>query len=138
MPPPELPAGFTTYPENSPFLERLGPLYLRMDDRKPIMGLRICPHHCNNKGTAHGGLLATLADVSLGKSAGWSQEPRIPLVTTSLTVDYLGAARLNDWISAETDFHQVGKEMAFANCYIRSGDKVLARANGVYKVLKQI
>ncbi|MGB0551286.1 MAG: PaaI family thioesterase [Alphaproteobacteria bacterium] len=76
-----------------------------MDGRKPIIELRICPHHCNYKGTAHGGLLATLADISLGKSAGWGQEPRIPLVTTSLTVNYLGASRLNDWISAGTDFH---------------------------------
>ncbi len=131
MTPPELPAGFAAYPENSPFLERLGPLYLRMDGMKPIIGLRICLHHCNNKGTAHGGLLASLANISLGKSAGRSQEPRIPLVTTSLTVDYLASARLSDWILADPDFQRVGKGLAFANGYIRSGDKVLARANGV-------
>ena len=97
----QLPDGFAPYPENSPFLDRVGPLFLKMDGMKPIIGLYICKHHCNNKGTAHGGLMATLADISLGKTAGWSQEPRAPLVTTSLTIDHFGAARLHDWIVAE-------------------------------------
>ena len=132
----QLPDGLAPYPENSPFLDRVGPLFLKMDGMKPIIGLYICEHHCNNKGTAHGGLMATLADISLGKTAGWSQEPRVPLVTTSLTIDYFGAARLHDWIVAETDFNRVGSEMAFANCYVRSGDKALARASGVFKVVR--
>lgn len=59
----------------------------------------------------------------------------MPLVTTSLTTDYFGAARLNDWIVAETDFNHVGSEMALANCYVRSGGKALARASGVFKVV---
>ena len=132
----QLPDGVAPYPENSPFLDRVGPLFLKMDGMKPIIGLYICEHHCNNKGTAHGGLMATLADISLGKTASWSQKPRVPLVTTSLTIDYFGAARLHDWIFAETDFNRVGSEMAFANCYARSGDKALARARGVFKVVR--
>lgn len=131
------PEGFHLYPETSPFLERVGPLFLKMEGMKPIIGLRIGAHHCNNKNTAHGGLIATLADISLGKTAGWSQEPRVPLLTTSLTIDYLGAARLDDWIEAETDFNRVGSDIAFANCYIMSGDRHLARASGVYKVVSQ-
>ena len=57
------------------------------------------------------------------------------LLTTSLTTEIFGAARLHDWIVAETDFNRVGCEMAFANCYVRSGDKALARASGVFKVV---
>ena len=79
--------------------------------------------------------MATLADISLGKTAGWSQEPRAPLVTTSLTIDYFGAARLHNWIVAETDLNRVGSEMAFANCHICTCDKALARVSGVFKVV---
>ena len=131
----EIPEGFSIYPENSPFIDLLGPLYVRMEGRQPILGMRIAEYHCNNKGTAHGGLMATLADLSLGKTAGWSVEPRIPLLTASLTIDYLSAARLGDWVEAVTDFHRVGKDLAFGNCFISSGDKHLVRANGVYKVI---
>ena len=39
-----------------------------------------------------------------------------------------------EWIEAKSDFHRIGKELAFANCYIRVGDRVIGRANGQYKV----
>ena len=65
-----------------------------------MIGLWVLEHHCNNKNSAHGGLFATLADIALGKTSSWSETPPIPLVTTSLTIDYLGAARLGDWIEA--------------------------------------
>ena len=59
----------------------------------------------------------------------------MPLVTTSLTTDYFGAARLHEWIVAETDYNRVGSAMALANRYVRTCDKALARASGVFKVL---
>ena len=59
----------------------------------------------------------------------------MPLVNTSLTTEYFGAARLHDWIVAETDLNRVGSEMAFANCHICTCDKALARVSGVLKVV---
>lgn len=132
----DLPEGFAPYPETSPFLDRIGPFYQKDDGQTLILAVRVLPHHCNNKGAAHGGLLAALADISLGKTCGRSREPRIPLVTTSLTIDYIGAARLGDWIEATTDFNRVGRDLAFANCFLRSGERILARANGVYKIVQ--
>ena len=96
----EILIGFEPYPEMSPFLNRLGPLYLKQGESGPVIGLWVLEHHCNNKNSAHGGLFATLADIALGKTSSWSETPPIPLVTTSLTIDYLGAARLGDWIEA--------------------------------------
>ena len=63
----QLPDGYAPQPENSPFLDRVVQLFLKMDGMKPIIGLYICDHHCNNKGTAHGGLMAELEDKSLSK-----------------------------------------------------------------------
>ena len=65
-----------------------------------MIGLRVRKHNCKNKNSAHGGFFATLADIAVGKTQCWSEPPPIPLVTTSLTIDYLGAARLGDWIEA--------------------------------------
>lgn len=129
------PSGFEPYPEMSPFLDRLAPLFLKQAATGPVIGLRILGHHCNNKNTAHGGLFATLADIALGKTASWSQSPPVPLLTTSLTIDYFGAARLDDWIEAAADFNRVGRDIAFANCYITCGERRLARASGVYKTV---
>jgi acyl-coenzyme A thioesterase 13 len=129
-----VPAGFVPYGEPSPFLDRIGPLYQRDDERGLAFGLLVLEHHCNRRGIAHGGLLATLADVALGKSAEWKSEPRARLLTTGIAYDFIGIARLGEWIEAVADFHRVGREIAFANCYIRCGGKVIGRANGQYRV----
>ena len=129
------PAGYSPYTETSPFLDRIGPFYECGTGGSLVVAVRVLPHHCNNKELAHGGLLAALADISLGKTAGRSREPRVRLLTTSLTIDYIGAARLGDWVEATTEFSRVGRDIAFANCYIRAGDRTLARASGIYKVI---
>ena len=129
-----IPEGFVPYAEPSPFLDRVGPFYQRDDANGLAFGLLILDHHCNRRGIAHGGLMTTLADVALGKTAEWKSEPRARLMTTGIAYDFIGIARLGDWIEAAADFHRVGREIAFANCYIRCGGKVIGRANGQFRV----
>jgi acyl-coenzyme A thioesterase 13 len=131
---PLVPDGFVPYREPSPFLDRIGPIYEREDASGLSFGLFILEHHCNRRGTAHGGLLVTLADVTLGKTAEWRSSPPARLLTTGIAYDFMGVAKMGEWIEARADFHRVGKEVAFANCYIRAGDRVIGRANGQYKI----
>ena len=129
-----IPSGFVPYSEPSPFLDRIGPLYQRDEGPHPAFGLVVLEHHCNRRGIAHGGLLATLADVALGKAAEWRSEPRVRLLTTAIAYDFIGIAKLGEWIEAQTDFHRVSREIAFANCYILCGGRTIGRANGQYRV----
>jgi acyl-coenzyme A thioesterase 13 len=84
---------------------------------------------------AHGGLIVALADISLGKTGEWLSQPPVSLLTASLTVDFYSAARRGDWLQAETDVARVGHQVAFGNCYSRVGDRIVARASGVFNVL---
>ncbi len=101
------------------------------------MGLRVLEHHSNNKNLANGSFFATLAYVVLGKTSRWSETPPIPLVTTSLTDDHLGVARLGDCIETAADFHGAGYGLAIANCYVSCGERHPARASGVYKTINR-
>ena len=130
----ELPAGFVPYREPSPFLDRVGPIYERDDETGLVFGIRVLDHHCNRRGIAHGGLLVSLADVVLGKTAEWRADPPPRLLTTGIAYDFMGIAQRGEWIEAQADFYRVGREVAFANCYIRVGTKIIGRANGQYKV----
>ena len=59
----------------SPFLDLIGPLFQRPndgDDGGFVIGLRIEEKLCNARQGAHGGVLATLADISLG----YARRPR--------------------------------------------------------------
>jgi len=127
-----VPEGFLPYTEPGPFLDRVGPLYERDDDRGLVFGFCVLEHHCNRRRFAHGGLLVTLADVALGKAAERHSDPPVSLLTTSITYDFIGVARRGH--EAQTDFKRVGREIAFANCYIRSEGRKIGRASGVFKV----
>lgn len=130
-----VPDGFVPYKEPSPFLDRVGPLYERGGDAAEfVLGLLVLDHHCNRRGFAHGGLLVTLADIALGKTGERRSDPPASLLTASLAFDFVGVARRGEWVEARCDFHRTGRTLAFANCYITSGARVVGRANGLFKV----
>jgi acyl-coenzyme A thioesterase 13 len=127
------PSGFEPLFRSSPFLDHLGPFFMRKQaDGTFVVGVRILPHHANGRGGAHGGLLMTLCDIALGYRTTSSVEPRPMLTTASITTDFAGAAKVGDWVEAHVDVHKVGGRMAFANCYIvRDGERIV-HASGVF------
>ena len=130
----EIPKGFKALFRTSPVLELIGPLYARGKGVELALGLRVEAKHCNARGTVHGGILATLADVALGYALAFSTDPPTGAVTVNLALDYLGAAKKGDWIEARMDFQQMGKRLAFGNCYIAVGGQRIARASAVFLV----
>jgi acyl-coenzyme A thioesterase 13 len=133
MPDIDPPAGFEPLFRTSPFLDHLGPFFMRrQEDGSFVVGLRVLPHHANGRGGAHGGLLMTLCDIALGYRTTSSARPHPLLTTASVTTDFAGAARIGDWIEAHVDVHKVGSRLAFANCYIlRDGERIV-HASGVF------
>jgi acyl-coenzyme A thioesterase 13 len=116
----------------SPFLDRVGPLFFEWRGKKLVLGLRIEASHANARGTAHGGLLLTVADVALGYQMALSQDPPIRATTISMSADFIGGAAVGDWLEAHVDEYQVGSRMAFANAYLMVGEKQIARMSGVF------
>ena len=130
-----IPDGFIAYRESSPFLDLIGPLYERDDAHGLAIGLIVLDQHCNRRGFAHGGLLVTLADIALGKTGERRSTPSVKLLTTSLVFDFVDIVRRGEWIEAQCDFQRTGREIAFANCYVKRGGNVIGRASGIFKVL---
>ena len=127
------PDGFRPLPRLSPFNEMVGPLYER---RRPgaelSIGLRIEKKHTNSLGICHGGVLATLADVALGYAMHSKLETKASYVTAHLAVDYAGAAKVGDWVESHVELQRVGARLAFANCYLISGERRLVRASAIF------
>src|SRR5918997_3790929 len=92
-----------------PYLDHVGPLLRRPDG---VIGLPIEPRHLNAAGTAHGGLLASIADHALGRAVNGALEDA-GAVTVSLTTDYLGPAKEGDWLEARTNVERLGGSLAF-------------------------
>jgi acyl-coenzyme A thioesterase 13 len=140
----DIPPGFTPLFRSSPFLEMIGPFYQRREGDGLIIGLRVAAHHTNTRGRAHGGLLMTMADIALGYNAAFLGAEKAPgavptalLTTVNLSIDFVGSARLGDWVEVRVDIQKVGHRLAFANAYLSVGSERIARASAVFVVSSQ-
>ena len=128
----EVPAGFAPLFRTSPFLDATGPFYFRRDGERLIVALRILEKHVNARGFAHGGLLMTLADIALGYSLAYREDPPASFLTANLSADFAGSAKLGDWVEAHVDIQKSGTRLAFANAYLVVDGERILRASAVF------
>lgn len=128
----DIPAEFQPLFRRSPVLDLIGPLYSRGEGGHLIIGLRVEAKHCNARGTVHGGILATLADVALGYTMAFSSTPPANLITANLTLDFAGTATIGDWLEVYVDVQKRGSRLSFANCYITVNEQRIVRASAVF------
>jgi acyl-coenzyme A thioesterase PaaI-like protein len=83
------PEDFVPWDHPSPVLDALGG-FLRHGADPLRIGFVVGGSKVNARGLLHAGVLATIADVSIGHALAASTEPRTPLLTVSLTCDYTG------------------------------------------------
>ena len=133
----KVPQGFKPLSRSSPLLDLIGPVYSLGTGKDLVLGLRAETKHCNARGTVHGGMLATLADVALGYTMAFSSDPPVRLVTANLSLDYAGSAKAGDWLETRVDIQKQGSRMSFANCYILVGDERIVRASAVFLVARK-
>ena len=130
-----VPPGFGPILRTSPLLDALGSFYSKGEGAALEVGLLVTERHTNSRGTIHGGVLATLADVGMGYLMAFGADPPRRLTTASLNIDYTGTAKVGDWIAVEMDPPRVGRQLAFANAKLMSGGKQVARASTVFAVV---
>lgn len=128
----DIPAGFQPLFRTSPFLDALGPFYYRKEGGGLVIGLRIEDKHANARGMAHGGLLLTLADIALGYAAAFSQEPALSLTTAHIDADFVGAAKVGDWVEARVQIQRIGSRLVFVDGYLSVGGDRIVRASAVF------
>jgi acyl-coenzyme A thioesterase 13 len=133
-----VPPDFRPLFRTSPVIELIGPLYCRGEGADLAIGLVVEAKHCNARGTVHGGILATVADIALGYTMAFSSAPPANLVTASLTIDFAGSAKLGDWLETRVDIQKQGRRMSFANCYISVAGERIVRASAVFLVAGEL
>jgi uncharacterized protein (TIGR00369 family) len=132
-----VPEGFEPHFRKSPFTDPWEPLYSRRTEKAVIMGLRLAKPHTNARGLIHGGLIAALADNAMGYSCAQATGWVSSFVTISLSVDFIGAAEIGQWLAVESDVIRTGNTICFARSLIKADNAVIARANGTFRVVKK-
>jgi acyl-coenzyme A thioesterase 13 len=130
-----VPAGFGPIFRSSPLLDALGGFHSRGGGPTLEVGLLVGERHVNSRGTLHGGAAATLADSAIGYLLAFRNDPPSLLVTVSLTLDYVAAARIGDWIDVRLDGHDATGRLVFATASLVVGERVVARARAVFTLV---
>jgi acyl-coenzyme A thioesterase 13 len=131
---PSPPEGYLPLFRSSAFLDLVGPLFYRPEADFFTVGMRVLAKHANSSATMHGGLLATLADVSLGYVTAASREPALRMSTASLTIDYLGTAPIGSWVESRVTINKVGRQLAFADNTITADGRLVAKARALFAI----
>lgn len=135
MPGDDVPAGFEPLPRTSSFIKLIGPVYLRRDDRGIALGLRVRDDHLNNRGVVHGAVAAAILDVVCARNIAATTDPPTPVVTASLTVDFIAPASVGDWVEGTATVTRLGRRLAFCRAQLEANERAIAQATAVFAVI---
>lgn len=128
----DVPDGFREVERGGPFFMAMGPIYRRDDGDKVVLGLRLRGQHANLHGNAHGGMLATFADGAFYDNMMVGRGRDQQVVTAAMTMDFLSAARVGEWLEAHVHVHRRGKLLSVADCLLKVGERPVLRASATF------
>jgi acyl-coenzyme A thioesterase PaaI-like protein len=137
----QIPAGYNRHFRTSPLTDPWEPLYSKAENGAILLALRIRQAHCNSRGFAHGGLISALADNAIGlllNETVRTTEGKEPgaLVTIGLTLDFLGAAKIGQWLEVVPRVLRAGGSIGFVDCLVRADDQPVARGNATFRIFR--
>jgi uncharacterized protein (TIGR00369 family) len=92
-------------------------------------------NHLNAAGIAHGGFIAAVVDAGAG-TAAHRTAGNCPCVTISLELKFISPVKLGQELIGTTKIQKKTKSMIFLTCELKTSDKIVATASGVWKMLK--
>jgi len=132
-----VPPGFERHFRQSPVTDPWEPLYSRKTEDAVILGLVADTAHTNSRGLVHGGLISALADNAMGLSCARRLGDGASLVTVNLTLDFLAAAKVGQWLEFATVFAKTGSTLSFAQAIVTADGEPCARANAVFRMVRR-
>lgn len=132
----DIPEGFEPLARKSPVTEPWEPIYARKTPDAVVLAVRLAKAHTNARGFAHGGFISALADNAIGYSLVTRLGPeQKSAVTVNLSVDFLGSAKIGQWVEFTTTFIKTGATLCFTQCFVTADGVPCARANATFRVI---
>ena len=130
----EPPEGFVPHARKSPVTDAWEPLFSRAFENAVQIGVVVRPQHCV-RGQPSRSFIATLADNAMQLTCRTALPAAADVLTAHLTIDYLGEARLGQWLQVEPRILRVGGGIAFADALVTADGAIVARAGGSFRAL---
>ena len=128
----EIPEGFERLPEGLGFTDNLQPCYIHRSDEGVVVGMPVQKRHGNTMGICHGGVLMTLSDIAAATNLNHARGVVTGSPTVNLSVDFIGAAKVGEWIYSEPHSVTVKRRFGFSSGLILNEKGVVARYSGTF------
>ena len=134
----QMPPGYSYEPTPSAFVEHVGKLHTKKVTRpdgviEAWSALRIEPHHVNSWNFAHGGVLATMAEIGTAQP---SWDPEGPAcVAIDLTTQFIGAPKLGDVLEVCGTVTKRTRSLVFTTARGEVAGETVFMATSIQKVV---
>lgn len=130
-----LDAGFLPWQVPGTFPRALAPFFVRERGVDLVFRLEISASHCNGASTAHGGFLATVADIVLGYGINHRIPAHWRIATTSLALQYLMPIIPGQWLEGRITQLRIGKRLCHATGSLEVEGLPAVAMQGIFSVL---
>ena len=127
-----VPEGFEQLSEGFGYTDSIQPSYRRISGEEASFGLVVQQHHSNSMGICHGGVLMTLADMAGAASVNLARGELAGSPTINLSLDFVSAARIGEWIQADAGQVSVKRRFGFCRGTIINNRGVVAHYSGTF------
>ena len=113
-----------------------GILFRNISETEYEFKTTINENHLNAIGITHGGFICSLIDAGAG-TAAHRCAGQAPCVTVSLDLKFIATTKIGDEIVGFTKILKKTKSMVFLICHLKSKDKIIASASGIWKIMEK-
>lgn len=134
----KLPAGFEPWHEQNTFMDHNGPFWMHRErdasgnDRIRI-AVKLERRHTNALGRAHGGLLMSVMDLTMGLNASARVHDLGVVVTVQLSNNFVGAAHEGEVVIGEATVERVTRTLTFVSGRITADDRPLLVSTAIFR-----
>lgn len=128
------PTDFSEIALIDPFEIHVGPAFGRGETGARRFAFRAAAHHCNTRGVVHGGMLMTLADMTLGQAV-WDVTDNAPSVTLNMQTQFLRPAKAGDLIEVVPELTRRTRALIFMRGDFTVAGGIVMTASSVWKLL---
>lgn len=128
------PKGYSEVRLIDPFEIHVGPAWSKGRKGARRYAFRASAHHCNMRGVVHGGMLMTLADMTLGQAV-WDLTDNAACATLNMQTHFLRPAKEGDLIEVVPDLTRRTRALVFIRGDFTVKGETVMTAASVWKLL---
>lgn len=112
----------------------MGLFWRKPDGQGALYGLLATQDHLNKNGRVHGGAILGLVDHAMAHTARDLGIDKMK-ATVQLDTQFIGAPEAGDFLVVRGFLVRRTRSILFMRCEVNAGDKLIATANGLWKLL---